>query len=152
MFIESICNDTEVLEQNYRYKMRFSPDYQGVDTETVRRARHRGGVVWCGVVWCGVSGVLDFTTRRENLDPALLHQLTTHPPNSIQIQTPKPPQNPNIKQALADFLERIRKYEQVYEPIGDRRLHYIKLIDMCARARLGGGGCGVFYKGGGGGV
>ena len=28
-------------------------------------------------------------------------------------------------------MERIRKYEQVYEPISDRRLHYIKLIDMC---------------------
>ncbi|KIY93213.1 hypothetical protein MNEG_14749 [Monoraphidium neglectum] len=66
MFIESICNDTEVLQSNYRYKMRFSPDYQGVDTEA----------------------------------------------------------------ALSDFLERIRKYEQVYEPISDRRLHYIKLIDM----------------------
>jgi hypothetical protein len=29
-----------VLEDNYRYKMRYSPDYQGVDTEAVRRARH----------------------------------------------------------------------------------------------------------------
>lgn len=66
MFIESICNDNEVLESNYRYKMKYSPDYQGVDTET----------------------------------------------------------------ALSDFLARIRKYEQVYEPVNDRRLHYIKLIDM----------------------
>lgn len=33
-------------------------------------------------------------------------------------------------QALADFKERIRKYEQVYETITDRRLHYIKLTDM----------------------
>ncbi|GBF94979.1 bifunctional 6-phosphofructo-2-kinase fructose-2,6-bisphosphate 2-phosphatase [Raphidocelis subcapitata] len=66
MFLESICNDNDVLQSNYRYKMKFSPDYEGVDTET----------------------------------------------------------------AIADFMERIKKYEQVYEPISDRRLHYIKLIDM----------------------
>ena len=34
-------------------------------------------------------------------------------------------------QALDDFKERIRKYEEVYETITDRNLHYIKLIDMC---------------------
>eukprot|EP00877_Chromochloris_zofingiensis_P010699 jgi/Chrzof1/5883/Cz16g19090.t1_FBP3A[v5.2] len=66
MFIESICTDSQVLEQNYRYKMKFSPDYQGVDTEA----------------------------------------------------------------ALADFKERINKYNEVYEPINNRNLHYIKLIDM----------------------
>ncbi len=27
LFIESICNDQVVLEQNYRYKMMYSPDY-----------------------------------------------------------------------------------------------------------------------------
>ncbi|EFJ46141.1 hypothetical protein VOLCADRAFT_105711 [Volvox carteri f. nagariensis] len=32
--------------------------------------------------------------------------------------------------AVADFLARISKYEEVYEPINDRNLHYIKLIDM----------------------
>eukprot|EP00879_Flechtneria_rotunda_P002468 GHRR01002665.1.p1 GENE.GHRR01002665.1~~GHRR01002665.1.p1 ORF type:complete len:295 (+),score=82.06 GHRR01002665.1:270-1154(+) len=66
IFIESICNDTQVLENNYRYKMKYSPDYQGLDTEV----------------------------------------------------------------ALNDFKERIAKYNEVYEPINDRRLHYIKLIDM----------------------
>lgn len=35
-------------------------------------------------------------------------------------------------QALQDFKDRIRKYEEVYETITDRNLHYIKLIDMCA--------------------
>jgi hypothetical protein len=35
------------------------------------------------------------------------------------------------EQALKDFQERIRKYEDVYETITDRNLHYIKLIDMC---------------------
>ena len=36
LFIESICNDTAVLEQNYRYKMMYSPDYAGADSEDVR--------------------------------------------------------------------------------------------------------------------
>ncbi|GIL90017.1 hypothetical protein Vretifemale_17742 [Volvox reticuliferus] len=66
LFIETICSDPAVLEQNYRNKMKYSPDYKGVDTD----------------------------------------------------------------QAVADFLARISKYEEVYEPINDRNLHYIKLIDM----------------------
>jgi hypothetical protein len=33
-------------------------------------------------------------------------------------------------QAVSDFMERIRKYEEVYEPIIDRNMHYIKLTDM----------------------
>ena len=35
-------------------------------------------------------------------------------------------------QALKDFRDRIAKYEEVYETITDRSLHYIKLIDMWA--------------------
>ena len=35
LFIESICNDPAVLEQNYRHKMMYSPDYSNVDTEAV---------------------------------------------------------------------------------------------------------------------
>lgn len=35
-----------------------------------------------------------------------------------------------LQQALEDFRARIRKYEEVYETITDRNLHYIKLIDM----------------------
>jgi 6-phosphofructo-2-kinase len=35
LFIESICNDQAVLEQNYRYKMMYSPDYARVDSEQV---------------------------------------------------------------------------------------------------------------------
>ena len=66
MFLESICEDQEVLERNYRLKMKFSPDYKGVDMDT----------------------------------------------------------------ALADFKDRIAKYESVYETITDRSLHYVKLIDM----------------------
>jgi 6-phosphofructo-2-kinase len=34
--------------------------------------------------------------------------------------------------ALDDFRARICKYEEVYETITNRDLHYIKLIDMCA--------------------
>jgi hypothetical protein len=66
LFIESICNDEAVLEANYRAKMRYSPDYAGLDPEV----------------------------------------------------------------ALTDFKSRIAKYLDVYEPIGDRRLHYIKVVDM----------------------
>lgn len=33
LYIESICNDQTVLEQNYRYKMMYSPDYARVDSE-----------------------------------------------------------------------------------------------------------------------
>ena len=33
-------------------------------------------------------------------------------------------------QALADFKERIRKYEEAYDTITDRKLHFIKLTDM----------------------
>jgi len=32
---------------------------------------------------------------------------------------------------VEDFRQRIKNYEEVYEPITDRNLHYIKLIDMC---------------------
>lgn len=35
-----------------------------------------------------------------------------------------------LVQALSDFQDRIAKYEEVYETITDRSLHYIKLIDM----------------------
>ncbi|KXZ51897.1 hypothetical protein GPECTOR_11g330 [Gonium pectorale] len=34
------------------------------------------------------------------------------------------------QQSLEDFKARIGKYEEVYEPINDRNIHYIKLIDM----------------------
>jgi 6-phosphofructo-2-kinase/fructose-2,6-biphosphatase len=37
IFIENICNDPGVLQQNYLNKMLYSPDYQGVDTEQVRQ-------------------------------------------------------------------------------------------------------------------
>lgn len=35
IFIESICNDPDILQQNCRNKMLYSPDYQGVTTEQV---------------------------------------------------------------------------------------------------------------------
>ena len=38
-----------------------------------------------------------------------------------------------LQGALDDFRARIRKYEEVYETITNRDLHYIKLIDMCGR-------------------
>ncbi|KAK9918087.1 hypothetical protein WJX75_001099 [Coccomyxa subellipsoidea] len=66
LFIESICNDPDILQQNYRYKMMYSPDYKSTEAD----------------------------------------------------------------KALNDFKERIEKYEEVYETITDRNMHYIKLIDM----------------------
>lgn len=33
MFLESVCEDQEVLEKNYRLKMKYSPDYKGVEME-----------------------------------------------------------------------------------------------------------------------
>ena len=35
LFIESICNDNVVLEQNYQYKMMYSPDYADFHNEQV---------------------------------------------------------------------------------------------------------------------
>ena len=40
LYIESICNDPQVLEQNYRYKMMYSPDYKDVNTDEVSSAQH----------------------------------------------------------------------------------------------------------------
>lgn len=38
-------------------------------------------------------------------------------------------------QALADFRARIAKYEEVYQTLTDRNMHYIKLIDMWVQLR-----------------
>jgi 6-phosphofructo-2-kinase/fructose-2,6-biphosphatase len=35
LFIESICSDPDILAQNYRYKMMYSPDYKHTDPEQV---------------------------------------------------------------------------------------------------------------------
>jgi 6-phosphofructo-2-kinase/fructose-2,6-biphosphatase len=86
LFIESICNDQDVLEMNYRFKMMYSPDYAA-----------NGGGGGNGNGSGGTSGAATADATAE---------------------------------ALADFRARIRKYEEVYETITDRSLHYIKLIDM----------------------
>ena len=41
LFIESICNDQDVLAQNYRYKMMYSPDYKTQDADTVSTPAER---------------------------------------------------------------------------------------------------------------
>ena len=43
---------------------------------------------------------------------------------------PSPRLRPSNAQALRDFKHRIRKYEEVYEPVTNRASHYIKLTDM----------------------
>lgn len=88
LFIESICNDQDVLEMNYRFKMMYSPDY----ASATAGGNSGGGGGGCGG---GGNGGADATVE-----------------------------------ALADFRARIKKYEEVYETITDRSLHYIKLIDM----------------------
>jgi hypothetical protein len=98
-----------------RYKMKFSPDYEGVDTETVRR--------WQFFKSLCIAVHIKHTPRHTPFAPHHTSH-TTHTPHHTPSTCPPP------KKALQDFLERIRKYEQVYEPINDRRLHYIKLIDM----------------------
>ncbi|KAI8473607.1 MAG: 6-phosphofructo-2-kinase-domain-containing protein [Monoraphidium minutum] len=40
----------------------------------------------------------------------------------------------DMAQAVHDFMERITRYEEVYEPINDRAAHYIKLTDMTTGA------------------
>lgn len=35
IFIENICNDPDILQQNYLNKMRYSPDYANIPTEKV---------------------------------------------------------------------------------------------------------------------
>jgi len=69
LFIESICDDEQVLEKNLMHKVKNSPDYQGVD-------------------------------------PA---------------------------QARADFLERVEKYQRVYQEIADDSLSYIKVMNLSSK-------------------
>ncbi len=38
-----------------------------------------------------------------------------------------------LPQAIDDFKTRISKYEEVYTPMENRDMHYIKLIDMCVQ-------------------
>lgn len=54
LFIESIITDPLVLEQNYKYKMMYSPDYRRQNPDKVRRAfwRHLGHEVRPAVAAC----------------------------------------------------------------------------------------------------
>ena len=72
---------------------------------------HPGPVLSHGSVLCGVL-VLTSLTRQ-------------------QLLLGFPSERAVVLQALDDFRDRIAKYEEVYETITDRNLHYIKLIDMC---------------------
>ncbi|KAF6255112.1 6-phosphofructo-2-kinase-domain-containing protein [Scenedesmus sp. NREL 46B-D3] len=58
-------------------------------------------------------------------DPAVLQQ------NYLNKMMYSPDyQGVDTEQAVIDFMLRIRKYEDIYEPIEDRNMHYIKLTDM----------------------
>jgi hypothetical protein len=43
LFIETICNDDSILEQNYLHKLSYSPDYQNCSSEEVRGAGSSAG-------------------------------------------------------------------------------------------------------------
>lgn len=47
--------ECQVLEDNYRYKMKYSPDYQGVDTEAVRVCTASLGGSTIAVQWACVQ-------------------------------------------------------------------------------------------------
>jgi hypothetical protein len=49
VFIENICNDPAILQQNYLNKMMYSPDYKGISTEKVgaqQQAKHVSKWLW----------------------------------------------------------------------------------------------------------
>ena len=105
LFIESICNDQDVLEMNYRFKMMYSPDYANATAS----AGGGGGGGGDGNGNGGGNG-------NGNADGSGSGNASSAADATAE--------------ALADFRARIRKYEEVYETITDRSLHYIKLIDM----------------------
>mmetsp|Transcript_22992 Transcript_22992/g.48587 ORF Transcript_22992/g.48587 Transcript_22992/m.48587 type:complete len:630 (-) Transcript_22992:144-2033(-) len=69
VFVESICDDEELLRENYRTKMSNSPDYKDVDPE----------------------------------------------------------------KAMADLLDRVKKYEEAYETIDDDSKSYIKIFNLSSK-------------------
>jgi hypothetical protein len=109
--------------------MKFSPDYTGVDTETVRG---KGGGRPQG--FCRKRIGARAPGRPSSADAAGPHELLPFIPPAAARPAPAAvahplllaplsahPRSPPPSQAIQDFLERIRKYEQVYEPIEDRR-------------------------------
>jgi len=209
LYIESICNDPQVLEQNYRYKMMYSPDYKDVNTEEVRQVftNWLPSTPSCSAAQV-VEHMLIMSSLLARLLTCLLSWKATYGAGHLQVmQSPHyaakpdlepyrlwqgcPPTEPHVldialailicgnivllhqhklavacleqhimwsqssndfhlilwwnlleyqkrfcvcwcdlMQALKDFQDRIAKYEEVYETITDRSLHYIKLIDM----------------------
>lgn len=159
LFIESICNDTAVLEQNYRYKMMYSPDYAGFNDEQVLSHPDRPSFP----THARVSALLMPRTlgRKSTCPCTAARGLCVHIGGS-NVRAHKRCMTPSVQQvggfrcvhlisisgcwwracwpqhvravqaALDDFRDRITRYEEVYETITNRDLHYIKLIDMYA--------------------
>jgi hypothetical protein len=119
IFIESICTDLDILNQNYINKMMYSPDYQGMPTEKVSRWWPAGGVAWQRVA------------RAVEQHSPELRAMACRRGGVMCSCTHHTPPTTTTRQAVSDFVDRIRKYEEVYEPITDRAMHYIKLTDMC---------------------
>ena len=89
LFIESICNDQDVLEMNYRFKMMYSPDYANATAS----AGGGGGGGGDGNGNGGGNG-------NGNADGSGSGNASSAADATAE--------------ALADFRARIRKYEEVY--------------------------------------
>jgi hypothetical protein len=76
-----------VLEQNYLFKMKYSPDYKGVDKEEVIHIAFidKGCCLGCRLL-CLINASIFWN------------------------------------QAVRDFKERVRKYEEVYETLSNRNV------------------------------
>ena len=132
-----------MLEHNYRLKMMYSPDYRGVDTEQAL------SVSSCHACHAPRSPCRAHAAARSpsllphscpgGSGPAL-YKLARWVPTAAATPSPAPPLPSPPPPCLQDFRARIRKYEDGYETIMDRTVHYIKLIDMVTGGR-GGGWC-----------
>eukprot|EP00200_Dunaliella_tertiolecta_P015444 CAMPEP_0202422814 /NCGR_PEP_ID=MMETSP1128-20130828/51054_1 /ASSEMBLY_ACC=CAM_ASM_000463 /TAXON_ID=3047 /ORGANISM="Dunaliella tertiolecta, Strain CCMP1320" /LENGTH=624 /DNA_ID=CAMNT_0049030891 /DNA_START=25 /DNA_END=1900 /DNA_ORIENTATION=- len=144
LFIESICSDEEVLNSNYRAKMRYSPDYKGMDEEKAvmdfRKRISNYEEVYEPITDRNLHYIklIDMITGRAHLD---INRISGYIPGKMVFYLMQVCKaggtGESCGKAVMDFRKRISNYEEVYEPITDRNLHYIKLIDMITgRAHL----------------
>jgi hypothetical protein len=120
---ESICTDEKILEQNYRYKMKYSPDYK------VRVLPHSscGSQVAAGQQGC--EGPRPIKAALGRIVCAVLHHLLLPCPalhaglRTLPLRAPQHThmQGMDEEQALADFKARIHKVGAVLPVTPARR-------------------------------
>lgn len=160
LFIESICNDEEVLERNYTAKLEKSPDYQNVDPSQVRCLSalvHRCMHVSCNVViftvlHCMMQFAWHRVAKRRTrpwwmLDRCTLAARLLHMRWHVRVRA----------QAVDDFRSRIKCYEEVRAggcmcgcACVDTRVGHCVCACICVRAGvccLAGSGCTHSAKG-----